>query len=130
MERNNYQKNIAYKKSLDLDDQYEPHLTLGMLNSVRGTGDSETVVRVIQRILVENAVLKHEPSDEIEIRGQMNSHLIKLGRYDEVYENLDYMEKTFLDFKDLIAFRREFSTKKIEKIKQDQQQSSQQQKKL
>ena len=106
----------SYHKSIALNNDYQPHLTRTMLNSIRNTGDSESVVRAI-KLLIGDVPGNYEAFDEIEIRGQMSTHLIHLGRYEEVHENIDYMEKNFPKYADLIKFRREFAIKKIEEHK-------------
>ncbi len=108
-----HQKDRAYQTALELDKSHEPHLTAGMLHNMKGTGSSEIVVYVIKRLLKETEL---ERFPEVEMRGQMNSHLLKLERFDEIYENLDYLDQFFPDYADLNEGRRSRVTKKINKL--------------
>src|SRR5690606_4022714 len=87
----------SYEKSLELDEEFEPHLTLEMLETIFNLGSSELSIKTGLR-LVEEIKRDQELAykmDEIEVVGKINVHLIRLGRYDQARELHAYLQEKY-----------------------------------
>jgi hypothetical protein len=106
----------AFKKAIELDKSNEPHLTLNMFYSLKTFGSSDVHVEAARRILEEDPDL--EPKNEIEMRGGIIQHLLRLERYEEVMKEIETIEQKYPDTEYAKNARKHY-TEVIEKAKKE-----------
>jgi pentatricopeptide repeat protein len=121
LDKNRKQKEIAssaFRKSLDLDDSDNPSLSVDILYSIKEYAPSDVHVEAAQRILEEDRNL--EPRSELEIRGGMAVHYVRLGRYDEALQVFDEFEENNPGvLTSDVQFKRDYHNRKIAEAKQE-----------
>lgn len=106
----------SFRKALELDKSKDHKLTLDMLYGLKKFGSSDVHVEAAQRILSEDPNL--EPRSELEIRGGMVTHLIRMGKYDEAINTLDEWAAKYPEQADRVTGYKKHAERLIDKAKQ------------
>lgn len=116
------QKMVAvekFRKALELDTLDNPKLTLEMLYSLKNFGSSDVHVEAASRILETDENI--DSKKEMEIRGGMATHFIRLGKYDEAINILEEWAKKYPDKTRNVSGYINHAQQMIEEAKQKQQ---------
>ncbi len=118
IEKNRAQKAIAskaFRKALELDNSDAPILSVDILYSMKKFASSDVHVEAARRIFKEDQNL--EPRKELDMRGEIIQHLLRLKRYDDVMKEIEIIEQKFTDTEYAKGARSHY-TKVIKKAKQ------------